>query len=74
MKSLVTMSRRGALTLVVATVSVLGVSAQNVQINGAGATFPYPIYSKWFAEYNKLHPNVADQLSVASARAAASGR
>jgi phosphate transport system substrate-binding protein len=33
-------------------------SAQNVQINGAGATFPYPIYSKWFAEYNKLHPEV----------------
>jgi phosphate transport system substrate-binding protein len=29
-----------------------------IQINGAGATFPYPIYSKWFAEYNKLHPNV----------------
>jgi phosphate transport system substrate-binding protein len=29
-----------------------------VQINGAGATFPYPIYSKWFAEYHKLHPNV----------------
>src|ERR1700675_4072128 len=35
-----------------------GVAAQTVQINGAGATFPYPIYSKWFAEYNKLHPNV----------------
>ncbi len=30
--------------------------AQN--INGAGATFPYPIYSRWFAEYNKLHPEV----------------
>jgi len=29
-----------------------------VQINGAGATFPYPIYSKWFAEYNRLHPDV----------------
>jgi phosphate transport system substrate-binding protein len=28
------------------------------QINGAGATFPYPIYSKWFAEYNRLHPDV----------------
>ena len=28
------------------------------QINGAGATFPNPMYSKWFAEYNKLHPNV----------------
>src|ERR1035437_6190802 len=33
-------------------------AAQTVQINGAGATFPYPIYSKWFAEYNKLHPNI----------------
>src|SRR5512135_2255673 len=32
--------------------------AQKQQINGAGATFPYPIYSKWFSEYNKLHPNV----------------
>ena len=30
--------------------------AQN--INAAGATFPYPIYSKWFDEYHKLHPNV----------------
>lgn len=29
-----------------------------VQINGAGATFPYPVYSKWFSEYNKLHSNV----------------
>ena len=28
------------------------------QINGAGATFPNPIYSKWFAEYNRLHPDV----------------
>jgi phosphate transport system substrate-binding protein len=32
--------------------------AQTVQINGAGATFPYPIYSKWFSEYNKLHPEI----------------
>src|SRR6266498_981561 len=32
--------------------------AQKIQINGAGATFPYPIYSKWFSEYNKLHPEV----------------
>ena len=28
------------------------------QITGAGATFPYPIYSKWFSEYNKLHKEV----------------
>ncbi len=27
-------------------------------INGAGATFPYPIYSKWFNEYHRLHPDV----------------
>jgi phosphate transport system substrate-binding protein len=32
--------------------------AQTIQINGAGATFPNPIYSKWFAEYNRMHPNV----------------
>ncbi|MBI1176750.1 phosphate ABC transporter substrate-binding protein PstS [bacterium] len=27
-------------------------------INGAGATFPFPIYSKWFAEYIKVDPSV----------------
>jgi phosphate transport system substrate-binding protein len=36
--------------------TAIGASAQNV--NGAGATFPYPIYSKWFSEYSKQHPNV----------------
>jgi phosphate transport system substrate-binding protein len=34
------------------------VAAQKIQITGAGATFPNPIYSKWFSEYNKLHPTV----------------
>src|SRR5215470_1882250 len=29
-----------------------------MQINAAGATFPYPIYSKWFDEYHKAHPEV----------------
>ena len=33
-------------------------AAKAVQINGAGATFPAPIYGKWFSEYNKLHPDV----------------
>lgn len=28
------------------------------KINGAGATFPYPIYSKWFSEYQKTHKDV----------------
>jgi phosphate transport system substrate-binding protein len=27
-------------------------------LNGAGATFPYPMYSKWFSEYHKAHSNV----------------
>src|SRR2546428_595747 len=33
-----------------------GARAEEVLINGAGATFPYPIYSKWFDEYHKLKP------------------
>src|SRR5512133_4184990 len=36
----------------------VGVAAQSAQINGAGATFPFPIYSKWFSEYNRLHPDI----------------
>jgi phosphate transport system substrate-binding protein len=35
-----------------------GESQTAIQINGAGATFPNPIYSKWFDEYGKSHPNV----------------
>jgi len=27
-------------------------------LNGAGATFPNPMYSKWFSEYHKIHPDV----------------
>ena len=33
-------------------------SAESILINGAGATFPYPIYSKWFDEYAKMHPDI----------------
>lgn len=29
-----------------------------LSINGAGATFPYPMYSKWFDEYHKKNPNL----------------
>jgi len=32
--------------------------AQAQKMTGAGATFPYPIYSKWFAEYSAAHPGV----------------
>ncbi len=34
-------------------------SFAQTNLTGAGATFPYPIYSKWFNEYRKLHPNIA---------------
>lgn len=27
-------------------------------LNGAGATFPYPMYSKWFSDYHTLHPDI----------------
>jgi len=33
-------------------------AATSLQINGAGATFPYPIYSKWFDEYHKKNEPV----------------
>jgi phosphate transport system substrate-binding protein len=33
-------------------------TAQAQKLTGAGATFPYPIYSKWFAEYSTAHPGV----------------
>ncbi|MBV9493732.1 MAG: phosphate ABC transporter substrate-binding protein PstS, partial [Acidobacteria bacterium] len=46
------------LTLLAVALFAFTATAQTVQINGAGATFPYPIYSKWFSEYNKMHPNV----------------
>lgn len=34
------------------------IPAKAQSLTGAGATFPYPIYSKWFSEYRKLHPQV----------------
>lgn len=33
-------------------------AADDVLINGAGATFPAPLYTKWFSEFNKLHPEL----------------
>jgi phosphate transport system substrate-binding protein len=33
-------------------------SAAQTKLNGAGATFPYPIYSKWFNQYHQQHPDI----------------
>ena len=38
--------------------SAKAAAPDRIQINGAGATFPYPIYSKWFDEYHKMHPEI----------------
>src|SRR6516165_401986 len=32
--------------------------ADSLLINGAGATFPFPLYSKWFNEYNQKNPDL----------------
>jgi phosphate transport system substrate-binding protein len=46
-------------SLVAIMLFVLAVSAAQAQkLTGAGATFPYPIYSKWFSEYSAAHPGV----------------
>lgn len=44
------------LALVALDGGILGAADNPVLINGAGATFPYPIYSKWFDEYHKKFP------------------
>ncbi len=47
---------------ILAAVLLLGgaaASADSLLVNGAGATFPYPLYSKWFSEYHKLHPELS---------------
>ncbi len=38
--------------------AILAGSASAQQLNGAGATFPNPIYSKWFSEYSASHSGV----------------
>jgi phosphate transport system substrate-binding protein len=47
--------RRLALLCLALAVPALG----QTTLNGAGATFPYPMYSKWFSEYHKAHPEIS---------------
>jgi len=44
--------------LVLALAATITPALADLTMDGAGATFPYPIYSKWFSEYNKIHPDV----------------
>ena len=42
-------------------------SGGQINLQGAGATFPNPLYQKWLSEYGKLHPNVRiDYQSIGS--------
>src|SRR5499427_3669261 len=53
------MKRLTGALLAVLVLSVILSAAQNpLLINGAGATFPYPIYSKWFDVYHGKNPNI----------------
>lgn len=55
-----------ALILGACTSSPTGSNAE-VRLTGAGATFPNPIYQKWFSEYNKAHANLKfDYQSIGS--------
>jgi phosphate transport system substrate-binding protein len=47
-----------AVMLAILTVASLSSAADPLMINGAGATFPYPLYSKWFYEYSNANPGV----------------
>lgn len=53
------MTRRIAIVSAVLAASLTGsaVWGQRILINAAGATFPYPMYSKWFDEFHKKNPN-----------------
>src|SRR5438105_9657997 len=66
---------RGKLALAFACLAGLAVascsgnmgSGGEVRLQGAGATFPNPLYQKWLSEYGKLHPNVRiDYQSIGS--------
>lgn len=45
-------------SLCLAVAGLAAVQAATIQLQAAGATFPAPIYTKWFDAYNKLHPDV----------------
>jgi phosphate transport system substrate-binding protein len=46
------------LLAVLLAMAICATAAGQVLLNAAGATFPYPIYSKWFDQYHATHPNV----------------
>jgi phosphate transport system substrate-binding protein len=52
------MKRLAPLFLAVLALVAIGVAQAALSINGAGATFPNPMYSKWFDDYHKKNSNI----------------
>ena len=52
------MIRRIVLLCLSLTLSLALPAIAQTTLNGAGATFPYPLYSKWFSEYHKAHSDI----------------
>src|SRR2546428_9963316 len=55
---MIMVKRVAMLALLLGLGSIAQAQGDPMLVNGAGATFPYPIYSKWFSEYHKLHPDI----------------
>ena len=52
------MTRRSSLTVFAALSFLIVPAFAQISLTGAGATFPFPMYSKWFDDYHKLHADI----------------
>lgn len=52
------MFKRLTMMIAAGLVAMAGTASAATLINGAGATFPYPLYSKWFSDYAQIDPSV----------------
>src|SRR5213592_2088275 len=64
---------RGEIALALISLAALAIAScsgnpgSEIRLQGAGATFPNPLYQKWLSEYGKLHPNIKiDYQSIGS--------
>ncbi|MDY7031451.1 MAG: phosphate ABC transporter substrate-binding protein PstS [Thermodesulfobacteriota bacterium] len=56
----------GMLTALVVYLGTLGISYANTTLNGAGASFPYPVYSAWAFKYHKVTGTKLNYQSIGS--------
>jgi phosphate transport system substrate-binding protein len=54
------MKHRLTFLVAIALSALCGIAAagETLRVNGAGASFPYPLYSKWFYEYHRIKPDI----------------